>query len=284
WKLSEMGHRVVVFEKKASIGKEACSGLFSERILNFVPQSQALMQNRIKSVLVHFPKKTISVKFKKPFLLINHATLDRLVADLAREAGAEIRLNQNGSRTVLDRLVFDRIIGCDGANSMTRKILGLKEPKYRLGKFGYKPEKNYSNYVEVWPIHNGFSWKIPRGENTEYGIIGNAKETSLKIENMRSALIPQGLIIPKSNFVTLCGDAIGLTKPWSGGGVIWGLTAADIILKSFPDFLKSQKEIKRRFWLETILDMLIVKAVYFLGFHLPVFLPKSVNIDGDFTI
>jgi len=104
------------------------------------------------------------------------------------------------------------------------------------------------------------------------------------MENIKSALIPQGLIIPKSNSFTLCGDAAGLTKPWSGGGVIWGLTAAELILKSFPDFLKSQREIKRRFWLEIAVSKLIIKAVYFLGFHLPVFLPKSVKIDGDFTI
>ena len=31
WKLSEKGHKVTVFEKKDTIGKEACSGLFSER-------------------------------------------------------------------------------------------------------------------------------------------------------------------------------------------------------------------------------------------------------------
>ena len=59
WKLSEAGHKVTVFEKRSSIGKEACSGLFSERLLSFIPQSRTLIQNRIDSVLVHFPKKKI---------------------------------------------------------------------------------------------------------------------------------------------------------------------------------------------------------------------------------
>jgi len=31
WKLSQKGEEVVVFEKKKKIGKEVCSGLFSER-------------------------------------------------------------------------------------------------------------------------------------------------------------------------------------------------------------------------------------------------------------
>ena len=40
WKLSGMGHEVSVFEKRNKIGKEVCSGLFSERILDFFPQSE----------------------------------------------------------------------------------------------------------------------------------------------------------------------------------------------------------------------------------------------------
>lgn len=295
WKLSEAGHKVIVFEKKEKIGKEACSGLFSERLLDFIPQSKSLVQNRIESVLVRFPKKTVKVKFSKPFLLMSHAELDRLVADLARKAGAEIRLGQNIPRTVLGILGFDRIIGCDGAHSMVRKSLGLKEPDYRLGIQGFVSQSDNSNCVETWAVNNGFIWKIPRGEETEYGIIADPKgakllfdeflkKRSIKIQRTISALIPQGLIIPKNNSINLCGDAAGLTKPWSGGGVIWGLTAADLILKSFPDFFKSQKEIKRRFRPEIIFAKLVIRAVYFLGFRWPVLLPKSVKIDGDFTI
>ena len=295
WKLSEAGHKVTVFEKKENIGKEACSGLFSERLLGFIPQSKTLIQGRINSVLVHFPKKIINVKFRKPFLLMNHAALDRLVADLARKAGAEIKLGQNSTRTVLERLGFDKIIGCDGANSVTRKSLGMEDPDLRLGIQGFVSQKNNSNYVETWAVKKGFIWRIPRGQETEYGIIAKPKEAkklfdeflerkNIKIEKTVSALIPQGLAVPKNKSTTLCGDAMGLTKPWSGGGVVWGLTAADLILKSFPDFLKSQREIKRRFWLEIAFSKLVVRAVYFLGFHLPVFLPQSVKIDGDFTI
>ena len=43
-KLSESGSEVTVFEKKEKIGKEVCSGLVSERILDFIPESQKLIQ------------------------------------------------------------------------------------------------------------------------------------------------------------------------------------------------------------------------------------------------
>ena len=295
WKLSEQGHKVTVFEKKDKIGKEACSGLFSERILDFIPQSQILVQNRITSVLIHFPKKTIKVKFTKPFLLMSHAALDRLVAGLAEKSGAEIRLGQNSTRTVLGQLEFDRIIGCDGANSVTRKSLGMKDPDLRLGIQGFATRPDTSNYVETWAVKNGFIWKIPRGQETEYGVISDLKNAQLflkeflaknniLIERTASALIPQGLIIPQNNSVTLCGDAAGLTKPWSGGGVIWGLIASRMLLKSFPDLVKYQHTAKRFFSPRIALSGLAVKIVYFLGFKVPWLLPKHLKIESDFLL
>jgi len=97
-------------------------------------------------------------------------------------------------------------------------------------------------------------------------------------------LIPQGLMIPESEKITLCGDAAGLTKPWSGGGVIWGLTSAEILLKNFPDFLKYQKEMKKTFLPKIIFSKIATKIVYLLGFNFPWILPKNVKIESDFLI
>ena len=279
WKLSEKGHQVTIFEKKAKIGKEACSGLFSERILKFVPESKELIENEIKSVLIHFPKKTVNVKFSKKFLVMNHAQLDRVVAGLAEKAGARIVLAKEiGSFPE----GFDRIIGTDGAYSFVRRSLGLKEPEYRLGIQGFVQEKSFEDYVEVWPIKNGFSWKIPRGNQTEYGVIGNAGEISLKMEKTKSGLIPQGLSIPKNESITLCGDAAGLTKPWSGGGVVWGLIASEILLKTFPDFPGYRRKTIGYFLPRVILSKTATDLAYFLGFKMPWILPKNIKIESDF--
>jgi flavin-dependent dehydrogenase len=292
WKLSERGCSVTVFEKKERIGKECCSGLFSERILDFIPESKNLIQNQIDFSLIHFPKKTLKIRFSGKFFVLSHFELDNLVANLAKEAGAKIILNQKVSSLPEG---FDRIIGCDGALSQIRKILGLKDPQFYLGIQGFSQKNDLSNFVETWPTKSGFLWKIPRGGEAEYGVIEkpeNAKkifenflkEKNLNLEKINSANIPQGLIIPKNQKITLCGDAAGLTKPWSGGGVIWGLMAAEILLKNFPDFLKYQKEIKRFFTPQIIFSKIAKKFVYFLGFNLPWLLPKEFKIDGDFLL
>jgi len=292
WKLSEKGNQVTVFEKNNKIGKEVCSGLFSQRILNFVPESQKLIQNKIEYVLLHFPKKTIRVRFSKPFLVMKHEELDRLTFALAEKAGASILLGQK-IYSIPER--FERIIGCDGALSQTRKVLDLKNPKFYLGIKGYLIKKDFSNFVETWATKSGFCWKIPRGETIEFGIIeeiSRAKKiferflqkNNISLEKMSSALIPRGFVIPHDPKVTLCGDAAGLTKPWSGGGVIWSLLACDILLKNFPNFINYRKEMIKYFFPKIILSKCAKSSVYFLGFQMPWLLPNNALIEGDFLI
>ena len=286
WKLSEKGHQPTIFEKRDKIGKEVCSGLFSERILKFIPESKKLIQNEINSCLIHFPKKTIKVSFSKKFFVMDHAELDKLVAQLAEAAGAKIILNWSGPNLDQLKAEFDRIIGCDGANSAVRKSLGLKEPAFRLGIQGFINEENKAGYVEVWPIKQGFSWKIPRGRQTEYGILGSVLEVKgkLQVKEERAALIPQGFIIPKNNFITLCGDASGLTKPWSGGGVIWGLIEAQMLLKAFPDFSRYRRKARTYFAPKIAFSKTATFLAYFSGFKMPWLLPKNIKIESDFLL
>lgn len=127
WKLAERGEAVTVFEKRDIIGKEACSGLISERILKFIPESKKLIQHEIDSCLIHFPKRTFKIKFRKKFFVMSHFELDNLVAAIARRAGAKIILNSASTSQGLEGIQkeFEKIIGCDGAMSQIRKGLGL---------------------------------------------------------------------------------------------------------------------------------------------------------------
>jgi len=291
-RLAKKGHEVIVFEKRNIIGKQACSGLFSQRILDFIPQSRELIQNQINSVLIHFPKKTVNVLFSKKFFVMNHFELDNLLAVLAEKSGVKIILNHN-VQDISELKDFERIIGCDGPNSVVRKALGPKETEMRLAIQGFLPLKDDSDFVETWPINQGFIWRIPRGGETEYGIIGKPKEVkvvfdnflnknNLDLERVVSAPVPQKFFFSFQKETTLCGDAAGLCKPWSGGGVIWGLIAAELLLKNFPDFLKYIKAIKVFFIPRIVFSRMAVKLVYFFGFRFPWILPKKVKIESDF--
>ncbi len=155
WKLSENGNEVVVFEKKSKIGKEVCSGLFSERIFDFIPESKNIIQNEINFVLIHFPQKTLKVKFSGKFYAMNHARLDNIIADLAVKSGVKIIFD-----TELNSFPdgFEKIIGCDGAMSQIRKSLGGSSSKFRLAILGFLSQENHSDFVETW--YNGKVGKL----------------------------------------------------------------------------------------------------------------------------
>jgi digeranylgeranylglycerophospholipid reductase len=294
WKLSEGGNEVTVFERKKKIGKEACSGLFSEKILKFFPDCGKLAQNRVNYVLIHFPKRTLKVVFPEGFLVMSHAELDRMAAELAEKAGAKIVLGKNVNALPEG---FDRVIGCDGPMSVVRDFLRAEKPRLRIAIQGFLKKKDDSDFVETWPTGNGFLWKIPRGKETEYGIIENSleecriniekflKRKKIVLKDIISGLVPGEcwkFMIPENERITICGDAASLVKPWSGGGVVWGLTGADILLKEFPNFLKYRNSAKKFFYGKMLLSGVFTKIIYFLGFSVPWIFPKEIRLDGDF--
>jgi len=319
--LAQMGNKVVIFEKKKTIGKECCSGLFSSRLFDFIPEAKFLSTNQINGCLINFPKRTIKLRFRQPFFTIEHSQLDLLMAGFASQAGADIRTGETIDNTKLDKIVneHDRVIGCDGALSTTRnylyqksvlqkidfpasgsqtsaKLKNCKNPipiNFYLGIQGFEQKEDNSDIVETWATKNGFLWKIPHGEDIEWGIMEKPQvarklfdefvaQKNLKIERLKSAIIPQGLILPKNDRITLCGDASGLTKPWSGGGVIWNLTQVSILLKNFPNFLKYRKEALRFFSLRIFLGKFAKTCTYATGFNFPHIIPQNLNLDGDF--
>jgi flavin-dependent dehydrogenase len=310
--LAQKGNEVVVFEKKKTIGKECCSGLFSSRLFDFIPEAKFLSSNQINGCLINFPKRTIKLRFRQPFFTIEHDQLDLLMAGFAAQAGADIRLGETVDSAKLDKIVndYDRVIGCDSALSIVRDrlcgcndqiIAGLQRSdhckmgwlQFWLGIQAFEKKSDNSDLVETWATKNGFLWKIPRGSDIEWGIMEKPNvarklfddfvaKKNLKLERLRSAIIPQGLAIPKNNKITLCGDASGLTKPWSGGGVIWNLTQANILLKNFPNFIQYRKEAIRFFSLRIFCGNLAKSLAYGAGFNFPHIIPQNLNLDGDF--
>jgi len=154
--------------------------------------------------------------------------------------------------TVLDDRVMVRsggktfeslaLLGCDGSNSLVRKQMQAKPKETLKGLIAVTGEKDDGEFVEMWfdkKVCDGFLWKIPRGSSVEYGMLGTgAKFEQLrdffglkgagKRHEKRGGIVPLGP--PKTYYdrVLLVGDAAVQVKPWSGGGVIYSLKAAEI--------------------------------------------------------
>ena len=300
YRLAKAGHDVTVFEEKKNIGGKACSGLVSERIWGFIPRDEKLIENKINAVEIRFPRKKIKVEFNPPMLAVNRTELDRYVARLAEGAGARIKTGhkvvkiiavgkskphlvaETDGRTVAQE--FDRIVGCDGANSHIREQLELTRPSFRLGMYKMLKRRGKKSTVEVTPTTDGFKWKIPRGATTEAGAMekpDRMRAAFRRAKAYRAAIIPEGLVLSKHKRFALCGDAAGLTKPWSGGGIIWGMTAANLLAGSGLDVAKYNRALERHFGPKIFFSRIARKAVHIAGTRAPFLLPRNVHMDSD---
>ena len=258
------GFDVAVFEKGEVGTPLACSGHVSTDIWAFTPDGARdhLFQNEIHGARFHTGDADSEARqFYKDRVVsnvIDRVELDRTLATAAREAGATLHENHtvvglterrdyvsvtvsgpDGTETARARMVA----GCDGPQSRVRRAVGLPEPDELLhGVLGFTDEADSQDFVDVHlNVPRFFAWRIPRGEaGVEYGLAmppGNdvsaqfeAFTDSYGVETSRrcSGLIPIG---PPdeitSGRVFLVGDAAAHNKPFTGGGILYGMTAAD---------------------------------------------------------
>ncbi|KKU85410.1 MAG: hypothetical protein A2667_02045 [Candidatus Wildermuthbacteria bacterium RIFCSPHIGHO2_01_FULL_47_27] len=296
WKLSQLGHVAVVFEKMARIEIKPCSGLISETACRMIPGMERYVENRILSCRIHFPRKTINLSLKPTFVCVPRKALNERLFRLAQSSAVSVVYSSSFNGSFAEELLsrFDRIVGCDGAFSAVRKACRLGDPKMKLGLQAIASVKDDSVYADVWPEKGGFFWRIPRGETVEYGIMGARSSAHgdfirliaelgvSDLGSIKSAPIPCGLRLPDNPRITLCGDAAGLTKPWSGGGLLWGFRAADILAECFPDFTLYRQRMRRVFMPQIIGGRALTSFMCLLGNKIPFLLPANIGYDNDF--
>ncbi len=288
-------YNVTVFEYKKNF-KKACSGLFSKRILNFVPIPNKIIEHKISEIEIRFPYRSITLKINPNLLVVNREKFNEYMFNLMKKF-VTIKRKKVEKVDLTGKVYFsgseeqyDYIIGTDGSLSVVRKSLGFKDPKFLLGIQFFTKEKDYSKKAISWSTKDGFFWKIPRGKRIEYGIMEKPERAkilfekfvdkfNLKPKNIESALIPISVVYPKQEKIFLCGDSAGTVKPWSGGGIIWGLSCAKKLVDNFPNHKKYEFIMKQYSLKSSLYNYLtkIVKTYY-------MFLPGKIPIDIDWII
>jgi len=260
----EQGADVLVFEQGAVGEPLACSGHVSTDVWEYTDAGARddLRQNEIRGARFHLggPDSEASPFYKDEVVsnVIDRVGLDRHLAEAARTAGADLREQHtvldvaehrdhvtvtargpDGTATYEARMVA----GCDGPQSRVRSEVGLPDPDELLhGVLGFTDESAQEDFVDVHlTVPNFFAWRIPRGEaGVEYGLATppgddvraqfEAFTDAYGVETTRrcSGLIPIGpprRVTGTRSF--LVGDAAAQTKPFTGGGILYGMTAAD---------------------------------------------------------
>ena len=243
--LEKAGLKVTVLEEHENIGRpNHCSGLVSRNLRLFLRPDSEWIEHRVSGAIIRCGPSFI--RLKKPGPAAYVIDRERFDASLAR--GLDVRtgtrvegvaLGVEGVTLKTASGIFraKMLLGCDGANSAVARHFGSRPRRLLMGVIGITREENRSEDVEIIIDKKaapcGFFWKIPRGDTTEYGLFSRNADFldleeffSIKPAERRAGLIPMGP--GKSYFprTLLVGDAAGMSKPWSGGGLIYGLTAA----------------------------------------------------------
>lgn len=300
------GHSVVVLEQ-GRVGRPlACSGHVSHDVWRYTgPIREQLVQNEISEARFHvdgpaedptpyryYREDTISTA-------IDRVGLDRHLAERARSAGATVREHNSvfgvtehedhvavdvrtpsGTTTVRGRI----LAGCDGATSRVRDELGVAEPTELLhGVFGHDPTPDHDSGVDVHlNVPDLFGWRIPRGEaGVEYGIASGPETAPDQFDRLitgynaslkwrKSGAIPIG---PPPSVTTkrafLLGDAAGQTKPFTGGGIVYALTAADIAARAITPWDPSSLSRYETAWRDELSTEIRIGAALRRAYKLP---------------
>jgi geranylgeranyl reductase family protein len=304
---SEQGLDVLMLERSEEIGRPlACSGHVSPDIWDFVDSRESLLQNSIREARFHVEGSSYRFYQEEPVsYVIDRVGFDKRKAEMAQESGAELLMGEevvsvderNGYVEVSvasGETYSSRVLaGCDGASSKVRSEAGLEEPsRFYQGILCFVDVQDSSDNVDVHlNVPEFFGWRIPRGENVEYGVaVPPGESPSEWLEkvldrhglersetfNMCAGGIP---VDPPDSVTTdrifLVGDAAAQTKPFTGGGILYGMRCAEAASRYIdpenPDPAGYEKEWRDELGREIGLGKLIERF-----YLLPGFLQKPV--------
>jgi electron-transferring-flavoprotein dehydrogenase len=261
---AEAGYDVLALEKGTVGTPLACSGHVSTDVWDYVPADAKadLLQNRVYGANFRLggPGSDAYPFYKSTEVsnVVDRVELDRTLADAAADAGADVREGHavvgvdervDGvtvtARADGETLTFETrlVAGCDGPVSKVRREVDLPEPAETLhGVLAFDGRPDDGDFVDVHlTVPRFFAWRIPRGPaGVEYGLAAPpGTDVTERFERLTDAYgaetthrcsgaIPVGP--PEtvtSHRAFLVGDAAAQTKPFTGGGILYGMTAAD---------------------------------------------------------
>ncbi|WP_169725468.1 geranylgeranyl reductase family protein [Alicyclobacillus contaminans] len=273
-KLAVQGWRVLLLDKAQFPRYKVCGGGLTLRAAKQLDiDVSPVIQGEIRAMNLCCDG-TLRHTFRRddPLIyMVMRDEFDHLLLNAAIAAGVDTRLghpvtavecDDDGVRVRTREGVFQGryLIGADGVNSPTARMLGLMQDKNKILALEYEvdvPEQVLRRYegtvaIDYGFIRGGYAWVFPKRRHLSVGIglgtrDGNFLKERLQTYMEREAI--QGHIRSEKGFFlsvggghqpftrgrcALVGDAAGLVDPLMGEGIYYALRSANILAEELP--------------------------------------------------
>ena len=268
YKLAEFGYRVIVFEKRSSIGEKlCCTGIISQEcILNFNISSEVVFR-KINSARIFSPSgEFVRIhRAEDQACVIDRSAFDRILARQAQERGVEYLLSSEVTSIYVqrDKVRIDvdlrgsprhfeacAAILTTGFNAPLVRKLGLGVTTDFVAGAQAQVETHEIEEIEIYfdqRLAPGFfAWLVPTAEGRCLAGLMSRNSSGKGLRYWLEKLEDRGRIRLDGNNVLyggiplkplrktfadrilVVGDAAGQVKPTTGGGIYFGMLCADI--------------------------------------------------------
>jgi len=273
------GMRVLVLERGQIIGKKVCAGGITwNGLIQKIPGFAA--EKKFPSQFLYSKFQRVKITAKTPIIAtVNRVKLGQYMANIARNAGAEIRtsclVKSIGKKDItlssvdggsIEKVKYKYLVGADGASSLVRRYLGIPIKFAGVGI-------NYQIPGEIlkmqWHLNstffaNGYAWVFPHSDTVSVGAYAdvNVLPPVLLKKNFLRWIEKTGFSI-KNNLPTagivnydyrgvrfrgnifLAGDAAGLASGLTGEGIYPAIVSGKAIAKYIVHPENPQPEFSR---------------------------------------
>ena len=254
--LAKAGHDVTVYEEHDEIGKPVqCTGILTNAVEDVLEIPDRVVDFKINKVRVHSPNARLDITFTKPNLVVDRTKLDNWLAKKAKKAGASIEtgvkllrpgitLKVKTSRGV-EYWKHETTIGADGPHSRIAKHINPHLRREYFAGLQATIESDNDGAIEFYPFIKNIAWATPESnDRMRIGVMSrlNIKTSFEKLKKLfpgrilstQSGTIPyyQPELKRSEKGFYLIGDAAGMVKATTGGGIVQALKAAPLLTEA----------------------------------------------------
>lgn len=279
-KLAQAGFSVALFEEHEAVGEPVhCTGVLAREAFDEFDLSVGSVLNELSTVRFYAPSGE-TVEYSTPSVeavVIDRTRFDQSLARKAVAAGVQmfsghrvtsVDVNRDGVRVSSAATVARGrvcVLACGASYALQRK-LGLGMPRLLLHSAQIELPATRLDDVEVHfgrsVAPQGFAWAVPVQRDRPYVRIGVMCERGAgghfnevverlsvrwgicasDVRQPRQKILPLGPIERTySSRVLALGDAAGLVKPTTGGGIYYSLMSAGLAAETLAEMLSKDE-------------------------------------------